>query len=165
MVIRKLILSLALSLALTTPALAQEAVQIVSPSGAAAAPVDANGLVVQPSLGANIWSYAGVAGGIVSSTADVTVKAAGAAGVRNYVCTLDVSHDLLSAVTEIVVKDGSTVLWRGKLQTPAMDIAGGAGKLTFMPCLRGTAATAVNVALTVSVTGGVFINVTGNTGS
>jgi hypothetical protein len=164
--IRKFILGLALSLALTTPAIAQVAVQVTSPSGAAAAPVDANGLVVQSALATNTWSYAAVAGGIVSSTADVTVKAAGAATVRNYVCTLDVSHDLLSAVTEMVVKDGaSTVMWRGKLQTPAMDISGGAGKLTFMPCLRGSLATAVNVALTVSVTGGVYVNVTGNTGS
>lgn len=126
---------------------------------------DTNGTVMQPALSATFWQYAAASGGIVSSTADVAVKAAAGASVRNYVCTIDISHDVLSAVSEIVIKDNVTVIWRGKLQTAAADIAGGAGKLTFNPCLRGSANVAVNVAMITSVTGGVFVNLTGYTGS
>lgn len=126
---------------------------------------DTNGAVMQPALSSTFWGYAAVAGGIVSSTADVAVKAAAGASVRNYLCTIDISHDLLSAATEVVAKDGATVIWRSRLQTPATDISGGAGKITFNPCLRGTVNTAVNVALITSVTGGVYVNATGYTGS
>lgn len=126
---------------------------------------DANGQVVQPGLSSTFWTYAAASGGIVSSTADVAIKAAGGANVRNYTCTLDISHDTLGAASEIVVKDGATVQWRGKLQTAATDISGGAGKITFTPCLRGTANTAVNVAMITSTTGGVYVNATGYTGS
>lgn len=126
---------------------------------------DANGSVTQPAISSTFWNYAAVSGGIVSSTADVAIKAAAGASVRNYLCTLDISHDLLSAATEIVAKDGATVIWRARLQTPAIDIGGGAGKITFSPCLRGTANTALNVALITSVTGGVYVNATGYTGS
>lgn len=126
---------------------------------------DANGLVVQPAISATFWNYAAAASGIVSSTADVAVKAAAGASVRNFVCSIDISHDVLSAVSEIVIKDGSTVVWRGKLSTAVADVAGGAGKLSFAPCLRGTANTAVNVAMITSVTGGVYVNLTGYTGS
>ena len=126
---------------------------------------DTNGLVAQPALSSTFWNYPAVAGGIVSSTADVAVKAAAGASVRNYVCTIDISHALLSAASEIVIKDNATVLWRGALQTAATDIGAGAGKVTFAPCLRGTANTAVNVAMITSVTGGVYANLTGYTGS
>lgn len=156
-----------------TPNYAQEAtryVQGVSPqvySGSAMVTMrgEANGLVTQPALSATFWQYAAVSGGIVSSTADVAVKAAAGASVRNFVCTLDITHATLSAASEIVVKDGATVLWRGLLQTTATDSGAGAGKLIFSPCLRGTANTAVNVAMITSVTGGVYVNVSGYTGS
>ncbi len=126
---------------------------------------DFNGQVVQPALSSTFWQYAAASGGIVSSTADVAIKAAAGASVRNYLCTLDISHDTLSAASEIVVKDGATVVWRGRLQTAAADISAGAGKLVFTPCLRGTANTAMNVAMITSVTGGVYVNATGYTGS
>lgn len=123
---------------------------------------DTNGLVVQPGLSSTYWSYASAAGGIVSSTADVAIAAARGASVRNYVKSLTISHDTLSAATEIVVKDGATVIYRGKLQTAAIE---GGSELIFDPPLRGTANTAVNVALISSVTGGVFVNATGWTGN
>lgn len=127
--------------------------------------MDANGTVVQPALSSTFWSYAAAASGIVSSTADVAVKAAAGASVRNYVCSIDISHDVLSAVSELVIKDNATVMWRGKLNTAVADIAAGAGKLVFTPCLRGSANVAVNVAMVTSVTGGVYVNLTGYTGS
>lgn len=125
---------------------------------------DTNATAVAPALSINFWNYPAASGGIVSSTADVAVKAAGGASVRNYVCGIDISHDTLSAATEAVLKDGATVLWRGRLQTAAADIGNGAGKITFSPCLRGTANTAVNFALITSVTGGVYVNVSGYIG-
>ncbi|WP_225205096.1 hypothetical protein [Novosphingobium huizhouense] len=126
---------------------------------------DSNGLVTQPALSATYWQYAAVTGGIVNSTADVAVKAAAGASVRNYVCAIDITHDVLGAATEIVVKDGTTVMWRGKLQTAATDTALGAGDIAFSPCLRGTANTAVNVAAVSAVTGGIYVNLRGYTGS
>lgn len=123
---------------------------------------DTNGIVVQSALSSTFWSYAAAAGGIVSSTADVVLKAASGAGVRNFLKTLNISHDVLVSATEIVVKDGSTVIWRGKLQTTANE---GLSEINFDPPLKGTANTALNVALLTSTTGGVFVNATGFTGS
>jgi hypothetical protein len=126
---------------------------------------DTNALCVQPALSATFWNFAGIAGGIVSSTADTALKAAAGAGVRNYLKSLAINHDTLSAVTECVVKDGAAIIWRGKLQTPVVDSAAGAGAIIFDPPLRGTANTALNFALLTSVTGGVFINAQGYTGA
>lgn len=118
----------------------------------------AGALVFRPhSLPEECWSYAAASSGIVSSTADVAVKAAGAAGVRNYINSMTVAHDTLSAVSELVIKDGSTVLFRTKLQTTANE----GQTFKFDPPLRGTAATAVNVAMISSVTGGVYVNLVG----
>lgn len=106
------------------------------------------------------WFYAAAAAGIVSSTTDVVVKTAGGATVRNYVSSIQISHDLLSVVTEIVVKDGATVIWRGKLQVAASESA---STIDFDTPLRGSLNTAVNVALLTSATGGVYVNVQGFT--
>lgn len=123
---------------------------------------DANGMAVQPAPASTFWQYAAAAGGIVSSTADVALKAAGAAGVRNFLSSLTIQHDVLSAVTEFVIKDGATIIYRGKLQTPDNEV----GVIINFPVpLRGTAATAMNFALLSSVTGGVFVNAQGYTGS
>lgn len=122
---------------------------------------DANGVVVQSSLSSASWSFASAASGIVSSTADVVLKTSAGAGVRNYLKTLTVTHDTLSAATEIVIKDGATIIWRGKLQTAATDFQ---TSITFDPPLKGTANTALNVALLTSVTGGVYVNASGFTG-
>lgn len=123
---------------------------------------DANGVVVQSGLSATFWSYAAASGGIVSSTADVAIKAAAGAGVRNFLKSITISHDTLSAASEFVIKDGATIVYRGKLQTAAVE---GGSELIFDPPLRGTANTALNVALITSVTGGVYVNATGFTGN
>jgi hypothetical protein len=87
------------------------------------------------------WSYAAAAGGIINTT-DVPVRAAGAAGIRNYVTSATFSNASATVATEVVIKDGaSTVLWRGFLPANAANVA-----VTFPNPLRGTAATAVNVA-------------------
>lgn len=128
---------------------------------------DANGLVVQPGLSATSWAYAAATGGIVNTTTAVTIKAAAGAGVRNFVCSISIAHDVLGAATEVALRDGAsgTVMWRGKLQTPATDSSLGAGDITFSPCLKGTANTLTEFVTLTAVTGGVFVNAVGNTGS
>ncbi len=107
------------------------------------------------------WSYPAAAGGIVNTTAAVTIKAAAAAGIRNYVTGLQISSDPLGAATELVIRDGAAgaVLWRMKIGTGGL--AGGL-QIAFVSPLKGTAATLLEaVTLTASVTGGVFVNAQG----
>jgi hypothetical protein len=103
------------------------------------------------------WQFASAASGIVSSTTAVVLNAAGAAGVRNYLARLQLANDLLSAVTEIVILDGVTIIWRSKLQVTATQTT----SIVFDPPLRGTAATSMSVQLLTSVTGGVYVNAQG----
>lgn len=60
----------------------------------------------------NAWTYAAAAGGI-TDTADVTLKAAPGAGYAVYLKALQVVNKHGTTGTEVVVKSGSTVLWRG----------------------------------------------------
>ena len=87
------------------------------------------------------WQYAGAAGGITGTT-DVVLRAAAAAGIRNYVTSIDVRNAHATVATEVVIKDGATVIWRqllpAAMATPV--------DITFPTPLRGTAATAVNFA-------------------
>lgn len=58
------------------------------------------------------WSYAAASGGI-TNTSDVTLVAAAGAGKSNYLTSMQVASTNATA-TEVVVKDGSTVIWRAK---------------------------------------------------
>lgn len=106
------------------------------------------------------WSYAAAASGIVNTTTAVTAKAAAAAGLRNYVTSMQLDWDALTNATEVAIRDGvgGTVLWRGKLPAGAV----GRRDVSF-PCpLKGTAATLLEVVtLTASGAGGVFVNLQG----
>lgn len=128
---------------------------------------DTAGANCQPSNAsdANSWAYAPPVGGIVNTTTAVTIKAAAGAGIRNYVCSLQVAHDALGAATELAVRDGAggTVLWRGKLQITASDAA--PNIINLYPCLRGTANTLTEIVTLTAVTGGVFVDAQGYTGS
>lgn len=107
------------------------------------------------------WQYAAPASGtIVNSTVAVAIKAAAAAGVRNYLTAISVETDTLTTASELLILDGATVIWRGKLQVGATRFA-----LTFPQALRGSAATALNVQ-TLTATGaalGVYVNAQGYT--
>jgi hypothetical protein len=103
------------------------------------------------------WQFASVAGGIVMSTADTALAAAAGAGLKNYLTGLHISHDALGAVTEYVIKDGSTVIFRGKLQTAAAENI----PIRFASPLKTSANAALNFALGSSVAGGVFVNAQG----
>lgn len=124
---------------------------------------DANGVVVQPALSSAFWSYAAASGGIVNTATAVAIKAAAGAGVRNYLTTLTIGHDALGGATEIAVRDGAagTVLWRGRLQTGAVEDK----QLEFLPPLKGTANTLMEVVTLTAVTGGVYVNASGYAGS
>lgn len=104
------------------------------------------------------WQYAAAAGGLVT-TGGVTAKAAGAAGVRNYVTSIQVINSHPTISTEVAVKDGAagTVIHRGWAQ------AGGGGyACRFDPPLRGTAATLIEIAeVTATASTGVLVNVQG----
>jgi len=123
------------------------------------ATMDGKQVVLLHSIPEVSWQYAALTGGIVSSVADVPLKAA-IATYRNYLTNIHISHDTLSAVTEYVIKDGATVILRGKLQIAASE----GFDIQFPTPLRGTANTALNFALITSVTGGVFVNAQGFSG-
>lgn len=89
----------------------------------------------------------------ITGTTDVAARAAQAAGVRNYVTGVQASNSSATA-TELQIKDGTTVIWRHWLP------AGAGISVDFAVPLRGTAATAVNVASSVAVTS-LFVNVQG----
>lgn len=126
---------------------------------------DANGTVTQPALSSTFWNYAAASGGITNTTTAVTVKAAAGASVRNYIDSMQCSSDALGAATELVLRDGAsgTVIFRTKIGTAG--IPSGVN-LTFNPPLRGSANTLTEiVTLTATVTGSVYCNVQGYTGS
>ena len=103
---------------------------------------------------ATSWSYAAASGGI-TNTSDVAIKAAAGAGVRNVIRTLGVINRSATA-TEVVVKDGSTVIWR-------MEFGQSEGiQVTFDPPLIGTANTALNVAC-ITTASKTYVNAQGYT--
>ena len=113
------------------------------------------------SIPENEWVYAAASGGIANTTTAVTLVAAQAAGIRNYLTNLQLSSDALGAATEIAIRDGAggTVLWRGKIGTAGI---AGVSTIQFSDPLKSTAATLLEVVtLSASVTGGVYVNAQG----
>lgn len=139
------------ALAGPTPAFAQ-AVSLggyIDPTGHRAAVRESAPLptLTQPfAVPASRWQYAGATGGIVNTTA-VALNAAAGAGIRNYVTSVQYFNSAAVA-SEIEIRDGSTVIWRGYV--PASMTAPVA--VQFASPLRGSANTAVNVALATTAT-------------
>lgn len=108
------------------------------------------------------WVYAAAAGGILNTTTAVTIKAAAAAGIRNYISNIQVMSEALTTATELAIRDGAagTVLWRIKIPITGMP----ASQFDFAVPLRGTAATLLEVVtLTASGAGAVYFNAQGFT--
>lgn len=106
------------------------------------------------------WSYAAAAGGILNTTTAVTIKAAGAALVRNHITSIQVQSEALTNATELAIRDGAggTVLWRIKIPTTGLP----GTTFNFNTPLRGTAATLLEVVtLTASGAGAVYFNAQG----
>lgn len=68
------------------------------------------------------WSFASPAGGVVNTT-DVVLAAAAGGSLRRYITSMQISNANATA-TEVVLKDGSTIIWRGHLpaNAPGRDI-------------------------------------------
>lgn len=97
--------------------------------------------------------------GILTTTADLAIKAAAGASVRNYVA--DISYQNTSATaTGVVIKDGSTVIAQfhatASMAVPAV--------INLNIPIRGTANTAINVAALVTAAN-VLVNLTGHIGA
>lgn len=81
----------------------------------------------------------------LNSTTAVAIRAAGAAGVRNYLGALQVYNSSATAV-DVIVLDGATELWRQTVNATS------GREFRFPIPLRGTAATALNINLSAAVT-------------
>jgi hypothetical protein len=101
------------------------------------------------------WSYASAAGGVVNTT-DVVLAAAAGAGLRRYICSMGLSNNSATA-TEVVLKDGATVIWRGHLPANAPNF-----HIDFGTPLRTTANTALNFAC-ITTAAAVYVNAQGYT--
>ena len=120
------------------------------------------GQVIQKPFGSaeNDWQYAAAASGIVNTTTAVTIKAAGAASIRNFITGITIMAEALGAATELVIRDGAagTVIFRTKIPATGLPTT----NIKFPTPLKGTAATLLEVAtLTASVTGAVYFNAQG----
>lgn len=99
------------------------------------------------------WSFACTTP--IINTTDLVAKVAGGAGIRNYVNGFQYQNTGATA-TEIVIKDGAVVLWRGYASAGMGVLA----NIQFDQPLRGSAATALNIAC-VTTGASVYVNVQG----
>lgn len=110
------------------------------------------------------WSYVPAVGGIVNTTTAVTIKAAGGAGVRNYITAIQISTSAaLATATVLAIRDGAagTVIWRQSIPT-TINPAG--WNFVFPTPLRSSVNTLLEVVtLTLSATGAVYFNCQGYT--
>lgn len=105
--------------------------------------------IIQP------WTYAGPSGGITDTSDDVIIAAAGV-GKSNYLVSAQIINTHASVDTEVVIKDGSTVIWRREFKALGV----GASDIVFERPLISSNNTALNVA---AVTTGakVYVNAQG----
>ena len=101
------------------------------------------------------WSYAAVAGGVINTT-DVALVAAAGAGLRRYINSMQISNNSAVA-TEVVLKDGATIIWRGHLTANAP-----MAEIIFENPLKTTANTALNFAC-ITTGAAVYVNAQGFT--
>lgn len=107
----------------------------------------------------NGWSYAAASGGI-EDTADVAIKAAAGVKRYNYLTSIQLMNRDVSVGTEVVVKDGSTVIWRTFLPALAANTAPIPVSVSFNPPLVGSNNTALNVAC-ITTSAQVYVNAQG----
>ena len=92
---------------------------------------------------------------LITSATVTAARAAGAAGVRNYVTAVQFQNTSATA-SEIQIQDGATVIWRGQAAASMV-----APAVILLPTpLRGTAATALNVQL-ITTGSNTFVNLQG----
>ena len=101
--------------------------------------VDGRQITRLNSIPENEWKYAAASGGI-TDTANVVLAVAQGANIKNYLTGLSIANANATA-SEVVVKDGSTVIWRMYLAANAP-----IQNIKFITPLQSTANTALNVA-------------------
>ena len=101
------------------------------------------------------WSYAAASGGVINTT-DVALAAAAGAGLRRYITTMTLSNNSATA-TEVVLKDGATVIWRGHLPANAPNV-----QVNFANPLKTAANAALNFAC-ITTAAAVYVNAQGYT--
>lgn len=116
-------------------------------------------LVTMPyALPGATWKYVGAAGGIVTTTA-ITIKAAGGAGVINYITSITLVNSHQTTGTEVVINDGAagTAIFRTWCQA-----AGGGVSIQCIPPLASTANTLLEIKeVTTTGTAGIVAQVIG----
>jgi hypothetical protein len=124
----------------------------------------AGGAVTEPfALPGLSWSYPAASGGILNTTTPVTIRAAQAAGICNYITGVQVQSEPLGTATDLVIRNGAAgpVLWRVRIPTAGLPLT----DIKFIKPLRGSAATLLEVAtLSASGTGAVYFNAQGYSG-
>jgi hypothetical protein len=111
---------------------------------------------------ANGWSYAAASGGI-ENTSDVAIKAAAGVGRYNYLTSIQLMNADDTVGTEVVVKDGSTVIYRTYLPAMAASTAPVPVQVHFNPPLVGSNNTALNVAA-ITTSAKIYVNAQGYVG-
>lgn len=130
----KLLLTLVLALLLLAPAAHAQNVKLLDPN---------TGIAYRVGNGSDPgWQYAGVTGGITTTSDTAIAAAPTGAGARNYLASLQFKNTSAVA-SEIVIKDGSTVIWRGQVSASMTAMQ----TVNFLPPLRTSPNTAMNVAL------------------
>lgn len=126
--------------------------------------IDQQGYIGSPSASqlADGWSYAAASGGI-EDTSDVALKAAAGIGRHNYVKQVDLINTDASVGTEVVVKDGSSVIWRTYLPAMAANTVPSVVTVPFDPPLAGSQNTALNFAC-ITTSAKVYVNARGFVG-
>jgi hypothetical protein len=81
----------------------------------------------------------------LATTTSTAVKAAGAAGVRNYMTGLQLYNNGSATATNVSILDGATVIWTGFLPGFTTTDQAIPMEVIFPTPLRGTAATAMNI--------------------
>jgi hypothetical protein len=102
------------------------------------------------------WSYVAGANGITNNT-DVVLAAAAGAGLRRYLTSIQIKN-ASSTPNEVVIKDGSTVIWRGHVSGSMLN----SDVITFTDPIK----TSANAALNFGVPSGgsqVYVNAQGYT--
>lgn len=106
------------------------------------------------------WKYAALTGGI-TDTSDVVLSAAAGAGLYNVLQSMQIINTDATVGTEVVVKDGSTVIWRGFAPASiALVTQPSMVEISFSPPLAGSANTAMNAAC-ITTSSQTYINAQG----
>lgn len=93
-----------------------------------------------------------------TSTASTTLKAAGGAGIRNYVTGIQITNTTTTQTT-VTILDGAAVIWAMSLPATSTTLPALPVTITFRTALKGTAATAMNIQQ--SAAGNLWYNVQG----